>query len=127
MTTTASDARPGGLLAWQWSRYPATHRDRRNLLTHALTAPFFVAGTVALVTSPFARSAGLAIGGLAATIGVMAIQGRTHKGERVGPAPFRGPLDVVQRFLAEQWFTFPRYLLSGEFTRAWRGDQARAP
>jgi len=119
-----TDDRGDSLLAWQWSRYPPTHRDRRNLLTHALTAPIFQVGTVALVTAPFV-SGWLALVGLAAMGGVMALQGRTHRLERLGPSPFRGPADVVARFLAEQWVTFPRYITSGEFRRAWR--ESRSP
>src|SRR5262249_30652674 len=45
--------REGSLMAWQWSVYPGTHHDRRNLLVHALTVPVFQVGTVALVLSPF--------------------------------------------------------------------------
>jgi len=122
MTAPATDDRPGGLLAWQWSRYPPSHRNRTNLLTHALTAPIYILGTLALVNSPFVPSLWLGVGGLAAMGFVMFIQGRTHRREQLGPARFRGPLDVVQRLFVEQWITFPRYVLSGEFARAWRGE-----
>src|SRR5215472_7760992 len=48
-----TQTREGSLLAWQWSIYPGTHHDRRNLLVHALTVPVFQVGTVALVMGPF--------------------------------------------------------------------------
>ncbi|HTS81784.1 MAG TPA: terminase [Myxococcaceae bacterium] len=115
----------GPFLAWQWSRYPPTHRDRRNLLVHALTVPVFQAGTVALVTAPFV-SGWLALAGAVAIAAVMGVQGRTHRLERLPPSPFRGPGDVVARFFAEQWVTFPRYVASGEFGRAWRGEAPSA-
>jgi hypothetical protein len=121
------DDRSGGLLAWQWKRYPPSHRNRTNLFVHALTAPVFVAGTLALALSPFVPSLGLGLGlgGLGAMLGVMFLQRRTHRAEEVQPAPFRGPLDVAQRIFVEQWFTFPRYVLSGEFARAVRGEPVR--
>ena len=122
MTTPATDDRPEGLLAWQWGRYPPSHRNRTNLLTHALTAPVYILGTLALVNSPFVPSLWLGLGGLAAMGGVMFIQGRTHRLETAPPSPFRGPLDVVQRLFVEQWINFPRYVLTGEFARAWRGE-----
>ena len=122
MTAPATDDRPGGLLAWQWSLYPRAHTTHPNLAVHALTAPLFVAGTVALLASPWVRSLGLALGGAAAMVAVMLVQMRSHLTEPAAPATFRGPLDVIQRFLAEQWITFPRYILSGEFVRAWRGE-----
>jgi hypothetical protein len=121
------DDRPEGLLAWQWERYPPSHRNRTNLLVHALTAPVFIAGTLALINSPFLNSPflssfSLGLGGLAAMLGVVAIQRRTHRLENSPPSSFRGPLDVVQRFFVEQWINFPRYVLTGEFARAWRGE-----
>ena len=118
-----ADDRGDSLLAWQWSLYPPSHRDRRNLLTHALTAPIFQAGTVAIVVAPFVNG-WLALAGVGAMAGAMALQGRGHRLERVRPSPFRGPVDVIRRFLAEQWVTFPRYVASGEFARAWRESAA---
>ena len=54
----------------------------------------------------------------------VAMQGRTHGKEEVAPVPFAGPLDVVGRVLVEQLFTWPRYVLSGNFGRAWRASAA---
>ena len=104
--------REGGLLRWQWSLYPEAHRDRRNLALHALTAPLFLAGTLLLFVKPWI--------GLPLMLVALVAQGRGHKLEKTAPAPFEGPLDVPKRFFAEQFVTFPRYVLSGEFARAWR-------
>ena len=119
-----TDERGGSLLAWQWSLYPAGHRNRRNLLAHALTVPLFQVGTVALVMGPFV-SGWLAALGFGAMAGAMMLQGRTHRLEGTAPVPFRGPGDVVARILAEQWLTFPRYVASGEFGRAWKDSGPR--
>jgi hypothetical protein len=64
---------------------------------------------------PWLGLAGLLTMGLA-----MAVQGRGHGMEAVAPVPFTGPLDFVTRIMAEQWVTFPRFVLSGGFGRAWR-------
>jgi hypothetical protein len=114
--------REGGLLAWQWSIYREGHQDRRNLLVHVLTVPVFMLGTCAVVSAPFV-GVWSALGGLAGMGAAMALQGWTHRREAVRPAPFRGPVDVLARILSEQWITFPRYVLSGELARAWRGPQ----
>ena len=119
-----NDDRGGSLLAWQWSRYPAGHRDRRNLMVHAVTVPVFQVGTIGVLMGPFV-SAWLALVGLAAMGGVMVLQGRTHRLEHNPPAPFRGPGDVVARFFAEQWITFPRYVASGAFGEAWSAAGSR--
>jgi hypothetical protein len=124
----AHERDPRNLLAWQWRHYSEAHRDRANLLVHALTTPVFMAGTCAVVTAwaaPGAWKLAAAAAGLAAMMGAMAAQGRTHRREEGGPAPFRGPLDVLARILAEQWITFPRYVFGGVFTRAWRAAAPR--
>jgi hypothetical protein len=113
-----TDDRKGGLLAWQWSLYPDNHRDAQNLLVHALTVPVFMAGTIAAAATPWVGPLGLL--GLLGMIGAMAVQGRGHKREATPPVPFRGALDVVGRIFLEQWVTFPRYVASGAFARAWR-------
>ena len=107
------------LLSWQWKLYPEGHRDRRNLAIHLATQPLFFAGVVALVVSPFAGW-WLALVGPAAMVLTVALQGRGHKMEKSAPAPFEGPLDVAKRLFFEQMITFPRYVLSGGFARAWR-------
>jgi hypothetical protein len=113
------DTRNDGLLAWQWANYPDGHGDRRNLAVHALTAPLFQLGTCAALAGLFVRPA-LALGGVAAMALAVALQGRGHRLEAKGPLPFRGPLDVLARLFVEQWVTFPRFVLSGSFGRAWR-------
>ena len=115
--------RPGGLLAWQWSLYPDGHRDAANLAIHALTVPLFMAGTLAVVGTPILGPLGL-VGLLAMGLAV-ALQGRGHRREASAPVAFRGPPDVVARLFVEQWVTFPRYVLSGEFARAWRRARER--
>ena len=114
--------REGGLLAWQLREYPNGHRDRRNLVVHALTAPLFMAGTCALALAPLAGPWLLA-GALPAMLVAVALQGRGHRLEAVAPIPFRGPLDVVARLFVEQWVTFPRFVLGGGFARNWRAAE----
>lgn len=113
------------LLERQWAIYPDGHRNRTNLWLHVVTVPIFMAGTVAAVTSPFTGVAAAA-GGLVAMAVAMAAQGRGHRQEASPPAPFRGPLDVIARIFAEQWITFPRFVLSGNLSRALRGSRAPA-
>jgi hypothetical protein len=108
------------LLAWQYGLYPGGHRNRTNLLLHILTVPLFWAGTVSAAMGwvwPWLFAIGPAV-----MVFVMALQGRGHKLEAEPPAPFLGPLDVVARIFAEQWITFPRFVASGGFARAWRAS-----
>jgi hypothetical protein len=115
---THDDTGAGGLLGRQWSAYRDAHCDRHNLLVHALTAPFFLIGSAAVVLTPVVGWIGLA--GLALMIAVVALQGRAHRREPGPAATFAGPADFIARILAEQWVTFPRFVLSGRFAHAWR-------
>jgi hypothetical protein len=108
------------LVSWQFRAYPAAHRAKGNLLVHILTAPLFVTGALCLPTA-FALHAPLAaLGGAAAMLLAVIAQGRGHKTEENPPAPFASPVDVVVRIFVEQFVTFPRFVLSGGFGRAWR-------
>jgi hypothetical protein len=114
----ASD-REGGLLAWQLREYPNGHRDRRNLVIHAITVPLFLTGTCALALTPLA-GVWLLAGALPAMLVAVALQGRGHRLEAAAPIPFRSPFDAVARLFVEQWLTFPRFVLGGGFARSWR-------
>jgi hypothetical protein len=113
------------LLRWQLELYPNNHRDRRNLVIHILTVPLFLLGMVTLVAAPVAallvdpRGWLLALGGLGPLAAVI-LQGRGHAREHEAPVPFAGTDDVIWRIMAEQWVTFPRFVVSGGFARAWR-------
>ena len=109
-------------MAWQWGLYAPGHTVRANLLIHILTVPLFELGTLALLSFPlFGPSSALA--GVVLMVGAMAAQGRGHAIEPQPPVPFRGPLDVIARIFLEQWFTFPRFVLSGAWARAWRHSE----
>jgi len=107
------------LLRWQWDIYSPAHRDRRNLTIHVVTAPLFQLGVIGLVLSPVIGGV-WAIPSLAAMVAALGAQGHGHKLEREAPVPFLGPTDLLARFFAGQWGTFPRYVFSGGFARAWR-------
>jgi len=101
------------LLEWQWSDYAAKHRNRTNLLLHIVSVPFFQIGTVILLCAVTLDSGAAVAVGVICMVGALAAQGRGHKLERETPAPFDGAADFVSRFVAEQWVTFPRFVLSG--------------
>lgn len=80
--------------------------------------PLFQLGTVLLVTGPFWGAGWFSLVGL----GAMVTQGRGHALEKNPPVPFRGALDVAARIFAEQRLAFPRYVVSGGLSRAWKGE-----
>ena len=108
------------LLAWQWSDYPAKHRDRVNLVLHLVVVPLFIVGTLLLVGAALRRSGlGIALG-LGCLLVAVVVEGRGHAREREAPTPFAGPLDFASRFVVEQWITFPRFVMTGAWSRNFR-------
>jgi hypothetical protein len=109
--------RDGGLLDWQWRGYSRNHRDRANLLIHMIGVPVFIAGALAFITQVTrAQWFGAAVSAVVA-VAAFAVQGVGHKRERIAPEPFAGPGDFVARVFAEQFITFPRFVLMGQWAR----------
>ncbi len=117
--TPTPDSRSPSLSAWQWRLYPDNHCTRSNLMLHVLTVPLFQLGTLMVLSAPWS-SLWSAIAGLGSMALAVVVQGRGHALEPVKPVPFLGPLDAPNRIFLEQWFTFPRFVLSGGFAAAWR-------
>ena len=106
------------LLRWQWEGYPRYHQSRANLLLHILMVPLFLMANIALVVALVERSWWSALAALLVIFLSVALQGRGHRQEPVPPEPFTSPLNAVSRILLEQWVTFPRFVLSGGWSRA---------
>lgn len=108
------------LPSWQWQGYATNHVTRANLVLHIVTVPAFLAGLAAVLATPVF---GLRLPWLLAGLGAMAValvaQGRGHRGEPAAPVPFTGAGDFASRFLVEQLITFPRFVASGGWRRAW--------
>ncbi|MGH9845616.1 MAG: carboxymuconolactone decarboxylase family protein [Blastocatellia bacterium] len=100
-------------LQWQWSGYSAAHQNRTNLLLHLVAVPLFMSATLLAVYA----LVGLSLPALAAAaicfLVSLILQGRGHKLEAKVPEPFKGGLDFIVRLFAEQWITFPRFVLTG--------------
>ena len=112
------------LLAWQWDGYPSFHRTRFTLYVHLVFVPAFLGSTLSLLTSLVRLSI---VGVVSALVGMalsFAVQGVAHKREPTPAIPFDGPLDAVTRIFAEQFVTFPRFVLSGGWARALRSATA---
>jgi len=109
--------REGGLLAWQWRGYSRYHRNPGNLLIHIVAVPMFIAGILAAVTLVLQAQWFGALLALAFAVVTFALQGIGHRRERIAPEPFFGAGDFVARVMAEQFITFPRFVLMGQWAR----------
>lgn len=107
-------------LVAQFGDYPRVHTTRANLLIHIVAVPVFDLSWVAFVAAVAARSPAGALASVAVAAAAFAAEGRGHAVEPERPIPFAGPRDVVTRIFAEQFITFPRFVLSGGWGRACR-------
>ncbi|MHB0972488.1 MAG: terminase [Thermoanaerobaculia bacterium] len=112
------------LLAWQWNGYERNHQNRTNLLVHIAFVPLFLIGTLGLVASLAMLSPLIAAVSIVALVVSLAAQGKGHRCEPHPPEPFTGPGNAIARIVLEQWITFPRFVLSGGWSRAFRGARA---
>lgn len=113
--------RSGGLLAWQWRLYGRNHQSRANLLVHMLAVPMFISGALAAVRLAVAGAwlgSGIC---LLVMVFAFALQAIGHKRELEAAVPFRGPIDFLARVFVEQFITFPRFVLSGGWSRNMAG------
>jgi uncharacterized membrane protein YGL010W len=109
--------REGGLLAWQFRDYAERHQDKLNLWLHLYSVPVFIAGLAAA----FANLLELRWFGVAVSLGfvlvAVAMQALGHRRETRPAPPIDGPLDGLRQIVAEQFVTFPRFVLSGGWMR----------
>lgn len=113
---------PIELVRWQWEGYERYHRSRSNLWLHIFAVPLFLSGNVGLVGALVRLAPIPAISSLACMVVSIVLQGRGHRAEENPPIPFDGPLNAVGRIFLEQWINFPRFVLSGGWSRALRGE-----
>ena len=115
------------LLAWQWDGYPRYHANRANLLLHLFVVPVFLIGTVLVILGALSAAPMRAIGGVVLMAVSVFLQGRGHRLEAARPEPFTSLGNAVARLFLEQWITFPRFVLSGGWARAYSTGSTSAP
>ncbi len=100
--------------------YSRVHRNRTNLMIHLFMVPFFIGSVLAigwsLLQGHWLWSAALVAGPVVSLV----FQGYGHKLEAIAPEPFTGPGNFVKRIFVEQFYTFPRFVLSGGWLSSWR-------
>ena len=103
--------------------YPRFHKNRTNLLVHIVVVPLFVLGIVYAVVAAIQGRWLAALLSLLLPLISLAIQGVGHKKEPNPPLPFEGPGEFVTRIFTEQFYRFPKFVLSGEWLRALRASR----
>lgn len=105
------------LLDWQWRNYDANHRNRNNLLIHIVAVPLFWIGALNFVVPLVFAGLIHALGGAILMALSLFLQSKGHELEARAPEPFSDARDFVRRLVAEQFVTFPRFVVSGGWWR----------
>ena len=103
-----------------WNDYERVHADRRNLLNHLLAVPLFVIALPVALISVARGEWILAAVSVLAAIGSTVLQGFGHAKEANQPKPFNSLLNFLQRWLSEQYFQFPVFLITGRWWRQYK-------
>ncbi|MEO1348001.1 MAG: terminase [Cyanobacteria bacterium J06635_15] len=105
--------------------YSHVHAHRTNLLIHSVAVPLFILAHVGLVAAISSRKplpALTCVGVAAASLG---LQRKGHALEVQAPEPFSNGWNFATRLYTEQFYTFPKFVLSGEFQESWSGAQSQ--
>jgi len=111
------------LLEKQWSDYSERHRNRVNLLIHIVTVPLVwiaamqVAGALLLMLMPGVAGLGVLFWALVLVAIALFAQSRGNAMEAIKPAPFTNIKDFAMNAAAEQFVTFPRFVVTGDWLR----------
>jgi len=105
------------LLEWQWSHYDANHRNRNNLLIKIVAVPLFWIGAVNFVVPLVFAGLVHALGGAILMAASLFLQAKGQEMESKPAEPSDSARDFVRRVLAEQFVTFPRFVISGGWWR----------
>lgn len=122
MSVEVASMNSPSLLDVQHAGYARYHQSRANLLLHIVFVPLFLVGNITLLVALFERRWLLALAAVVLTFFALAVQGRGHRGEAVPPEPFTSPRNAIARIFLEQWVTFPRFVLSGGWRQALKGE-----
>ncbi|MBQ4809745.1 DUF962 domain-containing protein [Pseudoalteromonas luteoviolacea] len=105
-------------LEWQWNGYAKFHRSRANLVLHIIAVPFFILGAILSLLSIFNFSFPLLAVSVLLMVGAIVVQGVGHSKETLPPEPFTGPTNAILRIVLEQLYTFPKFVVSGNWLKA---------
>jgi uncharacterized membrane protein YGL010W len=105
------------LLEWQWQNYSEAHRNKTNLIVHLFAVPMFIAAIFGIAIAISRPSLLIGAASLSMIILSFALQAKGHSLERKRASPFTGTQDFISRMLVEQFVTFPRFLLSGGWSK----------
>lgn len=114
------------LLEWQWNDYAERHKNKVNLLIRIVAVPVVWLATIqafgGLLLMLMPGVAGLGILFWALVLIGLSLFAQSHgdKMEAIKPAPFTHAKEFAIRLAAEQYVTFPRFVLTGGWLQSFQ-------
>lgn len=105
--------------------YACAHANRANLLIHLVAVPLFILAHVGVVSAIACRKTMPAFTSASLIVMSLGLQRKGHKLEAKSPKPFDSCWDFAARLYKEQFYTFPKFVLSGEFQKNWLSSQSQ--
>ncbi|MNE43768.1 hypothetical protein D3C80_1379620 [compost metagenome] len=88
-------------------------------MLHLIAVPLFILAFLLIVSGVFSLNLGNVAIGIVGLLAALGLQRHGHSLEAQASEPFSDRKDAVSRLLVEQFLTFPRFLFSGRWWRAW--------
>ncbi len=95
--------------------YAGYHQNGVNLLIHIVAVPLFVLATLELLYALVGMQFWAAVAGVVGMMVSLILQSIGHKRESNPPVPIAGPGDFLKRIVAEQFYGFPKFVLTGRW------------
>jgi hypothetical protein len=105
--------------------YAYVHTHRTNLLIHLVAVPLFILAHVGLFAAIAYRKPLPALTCVGLAVVSLGLQRKGHALEAQAPEPFSNGWNFATRLYTEQFYTFPKFLLSGDFQKNWLGTQSQ--
>ena len=112
------------IIKWQWEGYSKAHQSRANLFIHIILVPLFIISFLSLLLSIFRFDLISIVSSFFIMMMSFGLQGIGHSKE-INPAePFTSIKNAVLRIFLEQFYTFPKFVITGAWYRTLRGQSS---
>ncbi|CZF78423.1 hypothetical protein GCE9029_00827 [Grimontia celer] len=106
------------LIEWQWKGYSRFHQSKKNLLIHIIFVPCFLLGFASFVFSLLSLDLIAVLMSVLLMAVSFGLQGLGHSKEANPAEPFTSFKNAMSRILLEQLYTFPKFVVTGNWYRA---------
>ncbi|MCR8924413.1 DUF962 domain-containing protein [Dasania sp. GY-MA-18] len=109
------------IIKWQWSGYAKYHQSPINLWLHIIFVPLFIGAVLSFIAALLNLDIFGVLISVLLMITAIGIQGVGHCKETNPAEPFTSLRNAIFRIFIEQLYTFPKFVLSGQWLKTLSG------